>query len=186
MSLAPELSDDAKAYSSPMAETEQQNPEEDGTEMREEINDDDDDGVGDYGTEYNGTEQQLEMEGDDDGEEREDEEYDAEDAKTIMEMVDGEMAHLTERERAAGVFSSDEARADFIKAQEIDQTQTIELKNQSNGLTDKDKDGDTEMKDEITLDKEDAPESQEYQVGRVARVMTIIKLDPKAKKPATT
>ena len=71
------------------------------------------------------------MDGDDDGEEGEAEEYDEEDAKTIMEMVDGEMAHLTEREKAVGVFSSDEARADFIKAQEIDQTQTIELKNQS-------------------------------------------------------
>ena len=40
------------------------------------------------------------------------------------------------------------------------------------------------MKDEITLDKEDAQESQEYQVGRVTKVMTIIKLDQKVKKSA--
>lgn len=64
--------------------------------MQQEINDDDDD-VGDYGTEYYGTEQQLLMDGDDDVEEGEVEEYDEEDAKTIMEMVDGEMAHLAER-----------------------------------------------------------------------------------------
>ena len=64
--------------------------------MQQERNDDDDD-VGDYGTEYYGTEQQLLMDGDDDGEEGEAEEYDEEDAKTIMEMVDGEMAHLAER-----------------------------------------------------------------------------------------
>ena len=37
------------------------------------------------------------MDGDDDVEEGEVEEYDEEDAKTIMEMVDGEMAHLAER-----------------------------------------------------------------------------------------
>ena len=41
------------------------------------------------------------------------------------------------------------------------------------------------MKDEITVDKEEvAQESQKYQVGRVTKIMTIIKLDQKAKKSA--
>ena len=77
------------------------------------------------------------------------EEYDEEDAQTIRQAVDGELAILTE---GVELSSSQNSRIELnsnIKAGEIDQSNP----------TEKDKDLDTEMKDERTIEDNAEKES---------------------------
>ena len=97
--LPPDSMDNSKAYSMPAITN--QNPEDSDEDVHG--NDDGDCGtveVGDYGTE-----QDIELINDDDddeegeGDEGGEEEYDEEDARTIMEVVEGELANFTEFEQ---------------------------------------------------------------------------------------
>ena len=101
-----------------------------------------DEGVGEYGTDnFGGTELEMAEEGED--------EYDEEDAQTIRQAVDGELAILTE---GVEISSSQNSRIDLTsnnKAGEIDQSNPSE----------KDKDLDTEMKDERTVEDNAEEES---------------------------
>lgn len=158
------------------------NPENSDSEMQQ-----DDEEKLELCTENNyGTEMMLQ---DEQGEE---EEYDEEDAQTIREVVDGELANLTQ-----GVVSSSEdpktnqasemmlAMSGEFEENQVSNSQTVDMKFRSKKDSNEQGQGQSEDVEMNESKLETSPVQEAVEVAsRVTKVITVLKIEPKQKQRA--